>query len=154
LPTLATSAAVTVICNCVALTKVEAWYAPFQVTADAATNPLPFSVRTDPALSSVILLGEMAFSVGIGLFMVKVRALDWPPPGAGFVTVICPVPPDAMSAVVSATCNSVELTNVVVRLPLFHCAPEVAMKPLPVIVTVVPFVPAVTLVGDNAVIAG
>jgi hypothetical protein len=138
----------------VALTNVEECAAPFHVTADVVINPLPFSVRTEPAPNVVILLGEMPVSVGVGLLIANDNVLDVPPPGAGFVTVICPVPPEPMSAAVSATFNAVELTNVVVLLVLFHNATEVETKPLPVIVTVVPLAPAVTLVGDNAVIAG
>ncbi len=62
-------------------------------------------------------LGEIPVICGAGLLMVKVAAVEVPPPGTGFTTTICTISPNARSAGVSVTCSCVELTNVGVRLP-------------------------------------
>jgi hypothetical protein len=98
-------------------------------------KPLPISVKTAPALSVVRLLGEIPDRTGVGLLIVRVAAPEVPSPGPGLRRVICPLPPAARSAAVSAACNWVELTKVVARLLWFHAAVEFWMKPLPVIVT-------------------
>jgi hypothetical protein len=52
--------------------------------------------------------------------IVNVSALEVPPPGVGFTTVMAAVPTAAMSAAVMAAVNCVALTNVVVRALPFH----------------------------------
>jgi len=79
---------------------------------------------------------------------------DVPPPGAGLVTVTCPVPTVAMSAAVIAAVNCVALTYVVVRLDPFQFTTDPLMNPVPVTVSVNAPVPAVALVGDSMLIVG
>jgi len=79
---------------------------------------------------------------------------DVPPPGAGLVTVTCPVPAAAMSAAVIAAVNCVALTYVVVRLDPFQFTTEPLMNPVPATVSVKAAVPAVALAGDSVLIVG
>lgn len=62
--------------------------APFQVTVDVGTNPLPDIASVDPPLVVVTVPGAAAEICGAGLLTVKAMAADVPPPGAGFTTVI------------------------------------------------------------------
>ena len=71
-----------------------------------------------------------------GSLIVKVRALDVPPPGAGVNTVTGTVPASVMSAAVIAVVSRVAETNVVVRFAPFHWITEPAMKPVPLTVSV------------------
>lgn len=72
--------------------------APLNFTTDVDTKPVPFTVRLTAAPPAVALVGEIEVSVGAGLLIVKVCALEMPPPGGGFVTVTFAVPPVAISA--------------------------------------------------------
>jgi hypothetical protein len=49
--------------------------------------------------------GEMSVRVGTGLLIVKVAALEVPPPGVGLNTVTLTVPPAAMSVAGMAAVN-------------------------------------------------
>ena len=98
--------------------------AVFHVTDELETKPVPVTVTIDPLSIVETVLGEIPEICGAGLLIVNVAALDAPPPGAGFTTTICKVPPRATSAAVSATCSWVELTNVGVRLLWFHWTVE------------------------------
>lgn len=82
------------------------------------------------------------------MFIAKVAALEVPPPGEGFVTVICAVPTVARSDAGIATCNCVELTNVVECALPFHCTVDDEMKPDPVTVTCTELPPTVADVGE------
>ena len=66
--------------------------------------PVTVSVNDDPP--AVVEVGEMELVVGTGLLIVSVCALDVPPPGVGFTTVIDAVPPVAMSVAgtIAVTC--------------------------------------------------
>ena len=69
--------------------------------------------------------------------MVNVCALDVPPPGVGFTTVIEAVPEVAIRAAVTVAVSWVEETNVVARLVLpFHLTVELLTKPVPFTVKV------------------
>ena len=57
------------------------------------------TVRVNPVSPTVFDVGEIEVVVGIGLPTANVWALDVPPPGAGFVTVILKVPPVVKSEV-------------------------------------------------------
>ena len=137
-----------------ALTKVVVRAAPFQVTTELETKPLPLTVTVEPPLMVVTVLAEIPEICGAGLLIVNVAALEVPPPGAGFTTTTCAVPALAKSAAVTATCNWVELTNVVVRLAWFHWATELSIKPLPFTVTVVAAAPAIALEGVRELTIG
>ena len=81
--------------------------------------------------------------------MVKVSALDVPPPGAGFRTVTLAVPAFAISAawILAVTCPL--FTKVVVRAAPFHMTehPETKFEPFTVKVKALP--PCVALGGDS-----
>ena len=87
-PTAATSLASRVRLIWVLLTKVAAWFVPFQVTVAAATKPVPVMVRFEPIASVVTVLGDTPEICGLGLLMARVIALDVPPPGDGLMTTI------------------------------------------------------------------
>src|ERR1043166_6676306 len=101
-PALAMSVAVMAVVSCVALTKVVARALPFHCTTEAATKPVPVTVSVKALPPAVAPLGPSAPSVGAGLLMVNVSALEAPPPGAGETTVTDAVPAVARSAVVMA----------------------------------------------------
>jgi hypothetical protein len=128
--------------------------APFHVIDEFGTKPLPTTVSTAPPLLVVTVAGETPVIWGTGLSIVNVAEGDVPPPGAKFITVICAISPRARSAAFNATCNCVELTNVVGRLLWFHCAVEVATKPMPVMPSEIPVVPARMLLCESEAIVG
>jgi len=66
-----------------------------------------------PAPPAFTLAGEIDVSVDRGLLMVKVKALDTPPPWTGFDTVTWAVPAEARSLPGIAVVNCVSLTKVV-----------------------------------------
>ncbi len=95
---------------------------------------MPLSVSVVDAAPTRTDDGLTLVRAGAGLFTAKLVALEVPPPGAGFVTVICAVPAVATSVAGIATCSCVELTNVVGRALPFHCTVEDEMKLDPVTV--------------------
>lgn len=86
--------------------------------------------------------------------MVKLSEFDVPPPGAGFTTVTAAVPEAAMSPAGIAAVNCVEFTKVVVRAVPFHCATELAMKFVPLSVSVNAAPPAPAEEGTSDVRVG
>jgi len=78
----------------------------------------------------------MDATVGEGLPMVKVSALEVPPPGVGVETVTEAVPPAAMSALVICACSWVLDTKVVERALPFHFTVESEIKFAPLTVSV------------------
>lgn len=104
-PGLAISAAAMAAVNCVPLTKVVVRFEPFHCTVEVATKLLPLTVSTKAAPNAVALFGLRVETAGTGLLIVvivKVCALDVPPPGDGLTTVRLIVPADAISAAVMA----------------------------------------------------
>ena len=91
---LAMSAARMVAVSWVALTKVVVRLLPFHCTTDAGIKPLPVTVRVNAGPPCGALLGARVESTGMGLtaVIVKDRALEVPPPGAGVNTVTWAVP--------------------------------------------------------------
>ena len=83
----------------------------------------------------------------VGASIVKVKALDVPPPGAGLKTVTAAVPAVARSAAVMALCKLVLETNVVVRALPFHWMEDEEMKFVPVTVSVNAAPPAKAALG-------
>jgi hypothetical protein len=153
-PAVAMSAAVIVVVNWVEETYVVVRVDPFQLTVEPETKPVPFTASGKPAPPAVAEVGLMPVVAGMGSLIVKVWALEVPPPGAGFSTVTRAVPPDAMSAAVIAAVNWVEETYVVVRFDPFHCTTEPLTKPLPFTVSVNPVPPAVVEDGLRPVVVG
>jgi hypothetical protein len=86
--------------------------------------------------------------------IVKVRALEVPPPGAGLNTVTCAVPATAISDAGIAAVSRVEETNVVTRSAPFQRTTEFVTKPLPFTVNVNAAPPAVRDVGLRLVVVG
>src|SRR5512139_4295183 len=84
----------------------------------------------EPSGAMVIVIG-VATAGGWAATTVKGSALLVPPPGAGFVTVICTPTGFATAAAVMAALNSVALTNVVVRSMPFHLTTAPCTKPVP-----------------------
>lgn len=119
-PAMAMSAAVIAAVNRVEETKVVVRSAPFHRITDPATKLLPLTVRTKSVPPAVVDVGLKLEFVGTGLLIVRVRALEVPPPGAGVDTVTGIVPVTAISAAVIAAVNRVAETYVVVRAVPFH----------------------------------
>src|SRR5512146_1976334 len=80
-------------------TKVVGRSAPFQCTTESAMKPLPLTVNVKAAPPAVRAVGLMLEITGTGgSLIVKVRALEVPPPGAGLNTATWAIPAAAMSA--------------------------------------------------------
>ena len=86
-PADATSVAEMDAVNCVLLTKAEGLLLPFHWTTDPVTKLVPMMVNLKADEPAVTLLGESVLNEGAGLLMVKVNALEAPPPGIGLNTV-------------------------------------------------------------------
>jgi len=80
-PGVAMSAAVIRAVSSVLLTKVVDAGAPFQSTTEVLIKLVPFTVSVNMAPPTVALAGEVELIAGLRLSMVKVSALDLPPPG-------------------------------------------------------------------------
>ena len=115
---------------------------------------VPLMVRVCAAAPAVADVGESEVAVGSGLLMVKVRALDVPPPGEGFSTVTEAVPPVAMSLAGTEAVTCVLLTYVVVSPVPFHRTVDPETKFVPVTVRVNAAPPAVAEVGERVVMVG
>src|SRR5579864_9748801 len=126
-----------VICavRTVALVNEVVRLVPFHCTVDPETNPVPLTVNVKVAPPTVAVEGESVVIVGSGGLIVKVAALEVPPPGAGFTTVTCPLPALAMSAAVICVVRTEALVNEVVRLLPFHWTVDAAINPVPLTVS-------------------
>ena len=80
---------------------------PFHRTTEPAIKFDPLTVRANPAPPAVALEGLRLVRAGTGFngFIVKVNALEMPPPGAGLNTVTDADPATAMSAAVIDAVN-------------------------------------------------
>ena len=72
--------------------------APLKRTTELPLKFVPVAVSVKAEPPAVLLVGLILLSVGVGLLTVKLTALEVPPPGVGFITVIEKVPPVATSA--------------------------------------------------------
>ena len=104
-------------------------------------------VSVNGALAVRTVVGLILVVAGTGLLIVRVWALEVPPPGVGSNTVTWAVPATAVSAAGIAAVNRVAETNVVVRFAPFHCTTKPLKKPLPLTVSVKAAPPAVRAVG-------
>lgn len=77
-------------------------------------------MSVNAAPPAVVVVGAMVVSVGARLLMVKVRALEVPPPGAGFCTVTLAVPAFVMSLAGTVAVSFTLLTKVVVSVDAFQ----------------------------------
>ncbi len=153
-PATAMSAAVMVAVNRVEETKVVVRFVPFHRTIEPATKLLPLTVRTKSVPPAVVDVGLKLEFVGTGLFIVRVSALEVPPPGAGVNTVTWTVPAAVMSAADIDVVNRVVETYVVIRSAPFHRITEPLMKLLPLTVRVNAAPPAVRVDGLMLVVIG
>src|SRR5262249_53297239 len=76
----------------VVLTNVVVRAAPFQLTTELVTKPVPFTASVNAALPATTTLGESDVTAGTGLFTAKLAAAEVPPPGAGLNTVTAAEP--------------------------------------------------------------
>ena len=113
LAAVATSVAGMVAVNAVELTNVVDTGLALKLTTELALKLEPLTESVNAGLPTAILVGEMLFKTGSGLFTVKVDAAEVPPSGAGFVTVIEKEPAAATLEAEIAAVSDVELTNVV-----------------------------------------
>jgi len=126
--------------------------APLKLTTDPDTKPVPFTVKVKPVPPAVAFVGEREDATGAGLLIVKVWALEMPPPGGGFVTVTLAVPPVAISAAGMVAMIWVFVTDegmMAGLLPKFTVAP--LAKPEPLMVSVKAALPAAVLAGESDV---
>ena len=84
------SAALMETSSCVPPTYVVVRLDPFQFATEPLINPLPFTVKVNAPLPAVAEAGDKEVIDGDGLagaLMVKLAALEVPPPGVGVKTV-------------------------------------------------------------------
>ena len=87
-PAAATSAAVSCAVSWVALTRVVTRSFPLKRTIELPLKFVPVAVSTKSASPAVLVVGLILVRVGIGLLIVRLIAVDEPPPGATLKTVI------------------------------------------------------------------
>src|SRR5205809_1167862 len=109
---------------------------------------VPVAVSVNAAPPAAALLGESELSVGTGLLIVNVWALEAPPPGVGLKTVTGAVPTVAMSPARICAVSCVLLPKVVVLALPFHRTTDEVLKFVPVTVSVKAGPPAVALLGE------
>jgi len=118
-------------------------------------KPLPLTVSVNAAPPAVRDVGLTLEITGTGgSLIVKVWALEVPPPGAVLNTATVAIPAVAMSAAVIAAVSRVEETYVVVRLVPFHWTTELELKPLPMTVSVNAALPVYAVFGLRPVVVG
>jgi hypothetical protein len=93
----------------VALTKVVGRDEPFHCTTELDSKPVPVMVMVAPVPEGTDF-GEIEEMTGVGLFTRNVAALEIPPPGVGFCTVIWLVELPAKSEAGMLAVSEVELT--------------------------------------------
>jgi hypothetical protein len=136
--------------------------APFHITADPETKPLPLTVRVNVGLPAYTFEGASEVMVGVGLepglvlavLILKVDAADAPPPGAGLLTVTLAVLALVMSEPGTETVSCEALTYFVASAAPFQFTADAETKLLPFTVRVKVVPPAVTLEGTSDAIAG
>ena len=114
----------------------------------------PATVTVVAAEPTVRLIGLSCVIVGARFVIGSWTAVDAPPPGAGFKTVIECVPAAARSAAVRTAVSRVPLTKVVWRGVPSTCTVVAATKPVPLMVTGADAEPAVNVEGEIWLIAG
>jgi hypothetical protein len=135
-PVALTSAARIVTVSVVLEIKVVARGEPFQSTVALETKLEPSTVSVKPELPAAVETGEIEVVIGAGFKTVNVCALEVPPPGAGFTTVIAFVPANVISdaKIVAVSCVG-EINTVVLGEP-FQSTTDDVTKFVPVTATV------------------
>jgi hypothetical protein len=123
----------------------------FQLTAEALTKPVPFTVRVNAGPPAVAELGLRLVIVGAGL-MVKATALEVT--GPGLTTVTLTGTTVAIWAALTWAVNCVALTKVVVSGVAFQFTTAAGSKPVPFTVSANAGPPAVAELGLRLVITG
>jgi hypothetical protein len=156
-PVAATSAAGIVAASCVDEANVVVASTPLKLTTESATKFVPFTVSVKSGPPAAVEVGVKEVVVGTGFVVavtVNVCALEVPPPGVGFVTVIDAVPV-ASTSEARIVASSVELEmNVVERDEPFQLTLEPDTKLVPVTVSVKSGLPAAVEVGLREVVVG
>jgi len=111
-------------------------------------------VTVSALLPAIALAGVTEASTATGLPIVKVTALEVPPPGVGLTTVTLALPLLLSCDAGTEAERLVELTYVVTSPDWFHSACEPWMNPVPVTVSVNAEPSSAALVGEIAEIAG
>jgi len=145
------SVAGTTAVNCVALTNVVANATLFHCTTEEATKLLPVKLSVNAAPWAVAEVVDRLPNVGVGFpaLIVKVIAVELPPPGVGLNTVTEAEPAVCRSVPGTAAVSCVALTKVVVSATPFHCTTAPLTKLVPVNVSVNAGPPTVPKVGDT-----
>lgn len=147
------SAALSATVNEVLLTNVVGRAELFHSATEFDSNPVPISVIV-AATPGGTYCGEIEVIEGIGLFTLKVRTADVPPPGVGLCIVIWLAELPLRSAAGTVAFSSVVLINVVVNDVPFHASTDADTKPDPTTSSGVSLAPATTLLGLTFVTAG
>jgi len=127
---------------------------PSKLTTEDAVKPVPVTVIVKVEAPIAFELGEMSDVVGAGLFTVKVWALDVPPPGVVFVTVMLKVPAVVMSDDGIEAVTLEDETNDVVRGDPSKLTTDPETKPVPVTVIVKVEFPTVFESGEMELVVG
>jgi hypothetical protein len=150
-PTVAISVACNEAANCEELRKVVERLTPLKRTTVPLTKPTPLTVNVNPIPPALTVDGERLVIDGL---TARLTALELPPPGVGFKTVMGNVPANAISACRIVVVNFVALTKVVACATPSKRTDELLLKSEPLIVSVKLLPPAVTLAGERLLIAG
>jgi hypothetical protein len=153
-PPVAISEAGTDAVSDVALPNVVVSGEPFQFATEPATKFVPVSVSVKAEPPAAADVGAIEVSVGVGLLMVNVCAVDVPPPGVGVNTVTEDVPTRATSDAGTVAVSEVALPNTVTSAVPFQFTTEPLTKLVPVTVSVNVESPAVAEVGRMDVRTG
>ena len=131
----------------VEFTNVVVREAPFTSTVELVLKFVPVTLSVAAGFPAGKLEGEMLPAPGTGLFTVKVVTTDGGP--FGFATVTNGVPATAMALAGMVACNSVALTNADDTTLELNVTTELAVKKVPVSVSVKAEPPAVALAGTR-----
>ena len=151
--TISAAGIVATICVLVTDEAVIAGFDP-KFTVAPLTKPVPVRVIAKAVPPAVAVAGAIETRLSAAPLIVKGRAPEMPPPGAGFVTVTLAVPAVAMSAAVIPAVSWVALINVVALAAPLNFTIDVDTNPVPFTVKLNPAPPAVALVGEIEVSVG
>jgi hypothetical protein len=152
-PAVAIRDAVTVAVSCVEELNAVVSEVPFHFTVEPETKFVPVTLKLNCAPPAVAQVGLSELMVGTAL-IVNVCALDVPPPGLGFTTVIDAVPAVATRDADTVAVSCVEETKLVARGVAFHFTVEPETKLVPFTVKVKSALPPVVQVGLIEVVVG
>jgi hypothetical protein len=152
-PAVAIRDAVTVAVSCVEELNAVVSDVPFHFTVEPETKFVPVTLKVNCAPPAVAQVGLSELMVGTAL-IVNVCALDVPPPGLGFTTVMDAVPAVATRDADTVAVSCVEETKLVARAAPFQFTVEVETNLVPFTVKVKSALPAVIQVGLIEVVVG